>query len=123
MSKNIRDLILNSSIPEETVDIPEWGVTVLIRGLMAAESIDFYESVSSRQSDGTFRVDQKKWTTGLLLACVYDPETKVKVFDRADAEEIGRKSALVVTRIAGIAARLSGLTAEEEAVEDFDEAH
>ncbi len=119
----IRDTILNADDrPEELVEVAEWGVTVLVRGMSAGEAVDFF-AASTKQVRGETEVDRKKWGPGLLIACCFDPETKEPVFEAADIEALGGKSSAAVTLVAGVAARLSGLGGkddEQETIADFD---
>lgn len=123
---SLRDLALNAAdVPEEQVTVPEWGDGVfLIRGLTAGEAVDFYDrAVQKDPRSGEMRVNRKWWGPELLIACVYDPATRKPVFEAADRDALAKKSSAVVTRLAGIAARLSGLGGDEqdkEVAQDFE---
>lgn len=124
MSK-LRDSALNAAdVPEEIIDVPEWGGRYLIRGLAAGEAVDFYErTVQKDPRTGDLKVNRKWWGPELLIACVYDPDSKERVFEAADRDALGRKASSVVTRLAGVAARLSGLGGDEqdrEIAKDFE---
>ena len=121
----LRDNALNAAdVPEELVVVPEWADSkFLFRGLTAGEAVDFYDrAVVKDPRTGDMRVNRKSWGPELIIACAYDPETKQRVFEPADRDVLGRKSSAVITRLAGIAARLSGLGGDEqdkEAATDF----
>lgn len=121
----LRDLALNTpDVPEETVAVPEWGGAVfLVRGLTAGEAVDFYDrAVQKDPRSGELRVNRKWWGPELLIACCYDPDTRLRVFEAADRDTLAKKSSAVVTRLAAVAARLSGLGGDEqdrEAAQDF----
>ena len=125
---SLRDLALNAAdVPEELVSVPEWGDgKYLIRGLTAGEAVDFYDrAVVKDPRSGEMKVNRKWWGPELLIACVYDPETKARVFEAADRDALGKKASAVVTRLAGVAARLSGLGGDEQDKDiaaDLDEA-
>ena len=113
---SLRDKVLNAAdVPEELVKVPEWDGEFLIRGLTAGEAVDFYDrAVQKDPRTGDTRVNRKWWGPELLIACVYDPQNKAKVFEPADRDTLANKSSAVVTRLAGIAARLSGLGGDEQ---------
>jgi len=119
---SIRDTILAANdVPEETVDVPEWDVKLLIRGLAAGEAVDFYERVMVTKN-GEQTVNRKVWGPELLIACSFDPETLKPVFEAADRDALSRKSSAVVIRLAGVAARLSGLGGDKEEIASLDDA-
>lgn len=112
-------------IPYEDVSVPEWGgVKLRIRGLDGRER-DRYEAkmATFRASMGSeeMRLDLLDNRNAALLAlCLFDPETDERVPISADM--LGRKSGTVVQRLARIALRLSGLSAEasEDAGKDSE---
>jgi hypothetical protein len=115
---DIRKAAFNSTVPQETVDVPEWESTVTVKGLSAGAAVDFYAIASN---DG--EIDQRAWQPNLLIACVYDADGK-PVFESANRDMIQDMPSSVVTRLAGIAARLSGLGSDaddEKVIEDFDD--
>lgn len=108
----LRDKILNADDRQsENVEVPEWGVTVEVRGLSGADRAVFLADAIT--PDG--KVDFTKVWPNLLIAGVYDPDTGEPVFDRADRDAINLKSAGVTERLAKVVQRLSGL--DEESVE------
>ena len=114
---SLRDAALNAvDVPEESVTVAEWGGgEYLIRGLTAGEAVDFYDrAVVKDPRTGDMKVNRKFWGPELIIACVYDPATEKPVFEAADRDALAKKSSAVVTRLAGIAARLSGLGGDEQ---------
>ena len=114
---SLRDSALNAAdVPEELVTVPEWGGgKYLIKGLTAGEAVDFYDrAVVKDPRTGDMKVNRKFWGPELLIACVCDPKTRKPVFEAADRDALSKKSSAVVTRLAGIAARLSGLGGDEQ---------
>ena len=114
---NIRQQILNASdIRSEQVEIPEWGVTVEVRGFTLGERLAFYERVAP---DGN--INKTYFWPELVISCTYDPETGSPVFDAADRDTLQTKSPVAVDRIVDVARRLSGISSDEEAEQDLDE--
>jgi len=115
---SIRDTILKAQdLPSEEVEVKEWGVTFTLRGLTAGQVGDFYDRVTRYDGDG-LRIDRRLWGVELLMACAYDGDKPV--FDRADRDPLLDKPSSVITRLASTAAKLSGLSGDDdEAVEDF----
>lgn len=122
---SLRDKALNAAdVPEELVTVKEWGDAVfLVRGLTAGEQADFYGRVSlidPRTQEVT--VNRKHWAAEMVIACTYDPTTKAKVFEAADRDTLNKKAASALNRLAGVAARLSGLgddTQDKEIAKGF----
>lgn len=116
---DIRATILDAQdLESEFLEIPEWGVTVEVRGMTARDRSSLQRKIA--QKDGP---DLEAWYWELALSCVYDPETGKRVFDKADRDVILGKSALVLSRIADVATRLSGMGvgSVEEAQQELGE--
>ncbi len=121
-AEQIRKAALNASVPEEQVHVDEWDSDVVVRGMTAGAAVDFYAE-ATKQEKGETVIDRNAWGPGLLIACVFDADGK-RVFERADKEAIAAMPSSVVTELAGVAARLSGLGGPEDdkaVVEDFGE--
>lgn len=104
---SLRDKILASSdIQSELVDIPEWGVTVEVRGLTASARAALMQSAA----DDGGRVNLASVYPTMVIGCTYDPDTGDKVFTDGDFAALGEKSGLAVERIASAAMSLSGMT-------------
>lgn len=99
----------------ETVEVPEWGGSVRIKSLTAAERDQFEADSLQERGKGKHRsveVNMRNLRARLVVRCIVDAAGK-RVFSDLDAEVLGDKNAQVVTRIYEVAARLSGLTAED----------
>src|SRR6516162_3192004 len=97
-----RDDILKAADNEpEEVDVPEWGGSVLVRG-------------------GRRVVDPANVRAKLVARCVVDDDGN-RLFTDADVAELGGKSAAAMDRVYAVAARLSGMGADdqEELTRDF----
>lgn len=96
----------------ETVDVPEWGGAVLVRGISAAQR-DAYEMSLVRGKGKNVEFNRRNMRTKLVVLAVVD-ETGRRIFRDADAEALGDKAAAAVDRIYAAAARLAGVSAEDE---------
>ncbi len=92
----------------ETVAVPEWGGTVLVRGLTGAERDEYEQSLMvgrGRNRDINIRNARAK----LLVLTIVDASGK-HVFEDSDIVALGRKSAAALERVFDVARRLSGLS-------------
>jgi hypothetical protein len=116
-----RDDILKAADNEpEEVDVPEWGGTVLVRGMTGRERDAFEMSMLQPGRGGRRTIDPANVRAKLVARCVVDDDGN-RLFTDADVAELGGKSAAAVDRVYAVAARLSGMGAEdqEDLVRDF----
>jgi hypothetical protein len=113
-----RDGILAvNDVQLEKVPVPEWGDEVIIRGL-TGEELDAYQA-SRRQfrNAGTPQQElifvQDNARASLLVKCLVD-EHGARLFTDQDAGDLGRKNGKVLDRLYDVAARLSGLSEDEQ---------
>jgi hypothetical protein len=105
---NLKDLIFSADdITKELVEVPEWGVTVEVRSMTAAERAKLGEGASKGD-----KTDVGLMYAMTVIATVYDPTTGLPVFTDQDKEAILSKNGAVVERLATKALGSSGLTAE-----------
>lgn len=111
---SIRDKILaiKDDTPSEIVDVPEWGVKVLVRGFSLGAKDDFLASILNTETKQT---NIKAFNVGVLVGTAYDPTTGEKLFSEADIPVLKEKSAAIIQRLVDSGTRLSGLT--DDAVE------
>lgn len=111
---SIRDKILavSDDTPSEVVEIPEWGVSVLVKGFSLGAKDDFLTAVYNPE---TKKSDIRAFNSGVLIGTAYDPDTGEKLFTEDDIPVLKQKSASAVQKIVDVGARLSGLT--DDAVE------
>jgi hypothetical protein len=108
---SLRDKIFSvDDIAKETVEVPEWGVSVELRAMTAAERAKLGESAMVGD-----KTDVGLMYALTVIASVYDPETGLPIFTIADKEAILSKSGAVIERLATRALGQSGLT--EKAVD------
>jgi hypothetical protein len=101
----------------ETVDVPEWGGQVRVRGLSGAERDDFEEK-SVRYVGNQRRVNARNIRARLLQLCVVDGDG-LALFTQADVIKLGTKSASALERVFDTARRLSGMS--EDDVKEMEE--
>ena len=103
---DLRAKILNADdVQSESVEVPEWGVTVSVRGMTGAERAHYLSATVDE--NGKPRFD--RIYPEILIACTTDPETGEKVFEAADRDVLNGKGAAPTERIAKVAMRLSGI--------------
>src|SRR5437879_1765382 len=100
-----RDGILAADdIQSETVEVPEWGGTILVRGLTGEER-DAFEASCVQGRGRKAEVNLRNLRAKLAVqACRNADGTRLFMDD--DAPALGRKSAAAINRIYEVAARL-----------------
>jgi hypothetical protein len=112
-----RDDILNADdLETREVDVPEWGGSVLVRGLTGRER-DAYETslTTERQTKAGVQrgVDLDNVRAKLIARCVVDEDGQ-RLFKDQDIAALGAKSAVALNRVYDVALELSGLTDESQ---------
>lgn len=118
----LKDKILAApDLKAESLEIPEWDVTVEVRGMSGKLRAKFVEM--AYQNGMGSEQDQAKMGAAMLplfpefvLDGVYDPENGEKVFAAGDLEALLQKNGQVLERIALKVIELSGLN--EKAVDE-----
>ena len=108
------DILGCSDLRFETVAVPEWGGSVRVRTLSGAER-DAFEATLMKTLNGKRVPDMDNLCAKLLAATVVDEEDK-QIFGVQDLVALGRKSAIAIDRIFGVAQRINGMA--PDAVED-----
>ena len=109
---SLRDQILASKdVPSQAMEVPEWGVTIELRGMTAGARVNMVDESYDANSGKT---NLKTMYPRVITACVYDPKTGEPIFTSEDADVIMSKAAIVVERIALECLKLSA--ADETAV-------
>jgi hypothetical protein len=99
------DVLKADDLTTEEVDVPEWGGTVLVRGMTGRERDEFEASAMDQRSG---RMNLANTRAKIVLRCVVDDDGK-RLFDNADLDVLGAKSAAALDRVFAVASRLSGL--------------
>ena len=102
----------------EEVEVPEWGGSVLVRGMTGRERDDF-ESSMLIQDGGQAGRDLRNTRAKLVAKCAVDGDGR-RLFADDDVAALGEKSAAALVRVFEVAARLSGLDEEDVAARERD---
>lgn len=109
---SLRDKILAAQdIPTEKVTIPEWDVTLLVKGMSAGDRIELMQTA---YDVNTGQVNMSVVYPDVAVACAHDPETGEPVFTDADKDAILSKSSAAVEKLANVGLRLSGIGKDEQ---------
>lgn len=103
---SLRDQILSiEDIPVEMVTVPEWGVTVEVRGMTGADRSSILERAAADEGS----MGPGGMYVAIVIASTYDPETGERIFTTADTDILQTKSAAALDRLAMVGMRLSGM--------------
>ncbi len=104
----------------ERVEVPEWDGHVFVKSITGTERDAFESAMVSRKGKGKSEVDLTNVRASLVARAACTAEG-VRLFDDAQASQLGAKSASALDRVYTVADRLSGLSEEdvEELAEDF----
>jgi hypothetical protein len=107
-----KDAILKADdLPRQVVEVPEWGGSVMVRGLTGSERDKFEASVLVKKGKD-YDVKLADLRARLVVLSVID-EAGNRLFDDNDVAELGQKSASALNRVFEAAQRLSGLTDQD----------
>jgi hypothetical protein len=104
---SLRDQILAAEdIPSEKVTVPEWGVTVDVRGMTGAERTRIMDKAVDQQGGINLQFVYPE----IVIATSFDNETGEQIFKPSDRDTLLSKSAVALDRLAQVGMRLSGFT-------------
>lgn len=107
-------ILAANDLPTEVVEVPEWGGSVLVRGLTGVER-DSYDAQSWRERElaqGDTGAILSNFRARLVARAIVDASGN-RLFSDNDAVALGRKSAAALERVHDVVQRLSGMDAEE----------
>ncbi len=87
------------------VEVPQWGGSVRLRGLSAAERDEFEASLGVSQ-------DLVNMRARLVVNCLVD-ENGDKLFKSTEAKELGKKNGQVINMLFDEVRKLSGMADED----------
>ncbi len=106
---SIRDQILEAQdIGKQTVEVPEWGVTIEVRGMTALERTRLMDLAF----DAGGQLNLQTIYPEIVIATCFDPETGMQIFTPQDKDALLSKSSVALDRVAIVGMSLSGFTAE-----------
>ncbi len=97
-----------NDIKKEIVNVSQWEVDIEVRTMSGLDRANLL----NKCIDAKGNVIQEKFQTGLLIACLFDPESGERIFVDADADWLIQKSSGAIEKLASVAMRVSGLTRE-----------
>lgn len=108
---SLRDQILAApDLKRQTVEVPEWGVSVEIRELSIKGRMQWRETAfEERDGESTMRDD---WAVRLVMACVFDPATGARVFGPEDADSLAEKADGPIATLLNVVLDLNGMRAD-----------
>ena len=107
------DILKAADNDPEEVNVPEWGGVVLVRGMTGRERDAFEVSLMTPGRGGKRVMDPANVRAKVVTRCVVDDDGN-RLFTDSDVVEIGGKSAAALERVYAVAARLSGLSDEDQ---------
>ena len=106
---SLRDQILASDdIPSEKVPVPEWGVTVEVRGMTGAERTRIMDKAVDQQGGVNLQFVYPE----IVIATSFDDVTGEQIFKPSDRDTLLTKSAVALDRLAQVGMKLYGFTQE-----------
>ena len=107
------DIFKAEDLGTEEVDVPEWGGSVLVRGMTGRERDAFEVSLMTPGRGGRREVNPANVRAKVVARCVVDDDGN-RLFSDTDVTELGGKSAAAIDRVYAVAARLSGMSDEDQ---------
>ena len=108
-----REMILaRQSLAAELVNVAEWGGTVRVRELTGAERDRYEAALVKMQKGGKTDLTMDNARARLVSLAVIDA-SGARVFTEADVVKLGNLSAVALSRVFDVAARLSKITEED----------
>ncbi len=96
-----------------SVDVPEWGGSVLVRTMTGQDRDAFDSSLFTVNADGTRTTDMSNLRAKLVALTLVD-ESNNRLFEVTDIPRLALKSAAALERVFDMAQRVNGLGAQAE---------
>jgi hypothetical protein len=108
-----REVILaKRALKQETVDVPEWGGTVIVQELTGAERDAFEASCVQKRGKRSYDTNFANLRAKLVVQTVHSADGP-RLFADSDVDAVGQLSAAALNRLFEVAQRLSGMTNED----------
>ena len=100
----------------EDIEVPEWGGTLRVIPMTAAERDGFEASMlnSKGKTDGKHMAN---FRARFVAACIVGEDNK-RLFSSADVVALGKRSAAPVSTVFDVCRRINGMSAED--IEDIE---
>ncbi len=105
---SVDDILAAPDLPEETVEVPEWGGAVVVRGLTRQQAFEVRADGKVGKEMDVARVDML-----MLIAGMAEPK-----FTAEQGPQLMAKSAAATQRVVNVINRLSGMDEEAAAAAD-----
>jgi hypothetical protein len=119
MTLNKEQILEASDLKSVSIEVPEWGGSVLVRTMTGADRDAFEASMVTVNPDGTRTPDMRNLRAKQVALTMVD-EANNRLFDVSDIPRLAMKSSAALERVFEAAQRINGLgiKAEEEAVKN-----
>lgn len=119
MTLNKEQILEASDLKSVSIEVPEWGGSVLVRTMTGADRDAFEASMVIVNPDGTRIPDMRNLRAKLVALTMVD-EANNRLFDVSDIPRLAMKSSAALERVFEAAQRINGLglKAEEEALKN-----
>lgn len=99
---SLRDQILNAStIQSETVEVPEWNGTFVIRALNAEQLVAYYQQLEQMKDEPDFNA-----SLVLIAHSLVDSDGN-RVLEDADVKVLAKQNGFLINRLCNIAGRVN----------------
>ncbi len=99
-----QDILSAQDIVRETVEVPEWGGSVIVQAMDVRRRVVYSEFMFS--ADGERKRPSLMGDPALVALCCVDEDGE-PLFTLSEVEELASKSPIAVRRVAEVAVRLS----------------
>ena len=117
---SVRDSIiasLGTSLKSEMVEVPEWGVTVMVRELSASEHDSYQAALINVGKGGAYNVDLSNHRCELLVRALRDADGK-RLFQDREVGVLGQAPSPLIDRLYNVAQKVTGIDETGEAGND-----
>lgn len=104
-------ILAAQDIATEEVEVPEWGGSVLVRGLTGRER-DAYEATIISQRGTDMKMNLVNARAKLVSRAIVDADGK-PLFGDEDVALLANKSAAAIERVFNVAQKLSGMSKDD----------
>lgn len=105
-------LLAAAKCPTETVEVPELGSAITLRGMTGRELIMFQRSVDKAKKTGEAAIDEESFLAKLLVRCIVDDDGS-RLLEDDDWQAVLEWPGVMVQRLTSVALRLCGYGTDE----------